>query len=138
MDKDEIHGEISNEYPCCNCGEKVELDYHPKMCCNGNDCGCLGLPIDPVLCKDCEIMNERVTNNKILKMFRALKGLSLVGLANLCGRSEKTIRTYELDEDLSRDKLFLCLGSMGVKVELKKDFTAVLSFQGVVHKMTGE
>jgi hypothetical protein len=38
---------------CFNCGEEYdgpELEY----CCNGSDCGCNGLPIDPILCEPCE------------------------------------------------------------------------------------
>ena len=38
-------------YNCMMCGK--EIDYEPKFCCNGSDCGCGGLPIDPPLCDDC-------------------------------------------------------------------------------------
>ncbi len=38
---------------CCNC-LKPTPDYEPKFCCNGFQCGCYGLPIDPPLCEECE------------------------------------------------------------------------------------
>ena len=25
-------------------------DYKPQMCCNGRECGCLGLPTNPQFC----------------------------------------------------------------------------------------
>lgn len=40
--------------PCVVCGAPV-YDYKPKMCCNGSECGCKGLPLEPCTCsKDCE------------------------------------------------------------------------------------
>ncbi|MFV1457762.1 hypothetical protein [Bacillus mycoides] len=41
---------------CDGCGfiTKVEKDYEPKMCCNGYECGCFGMPIEPVFCDSCE------------------------------------------------------------------------------------
>jgi hypothetical protein len=39
---------------CLVCDKVIE-DYEPKFCCNGQDCGCLGLPIEPPLCSnECE------------------------------------------------------------------------------------
>ena len=30
-------------------------DYSPQYCCNGQDCGCMGQPIDPCTCsKECD------------------------------------------------------------------------------------
>lgn len=34
---------------CQVCGEEW-MGEPPKMCCDGRDCGCMGLPIDPILC----------------------------------------------------------------------------------------
>lgn len=34
---------------CQVCGE-IFFDEEPKMCCSGRDCGCMGLPIDPIVC----------------------------------------------------------------------------------------
>ncbi len=34
---------------CIICGKEVP-DYEPEMCCSGNECGCLGVPIEPCLC----------------------------------------------------------------------------------------
>lgn len=40
-------------FQCIICG-KVVPDYKPEYCCNGNDCCCGGLPIEPPLCsKEC-------------------------------------------------------------------------------------
>lgn len=36
---------------CMVCGEQF-IGYEPKMCCSGDNCGCMGLPIDPVVCSD--------------------------------------------------------------------------------------
>lgn len=39
---------------CLICGKPVP-DYKPEMCCNGRDCTCRGLPINPPVCSDaCE------------------------------------------------------------------------------------
>ena len=38
---------------CIICKKPVE-DYKPQMCCNGTDCGCQGLPVEPCLCEKCE------------------------------------------------------------------------------------
>ena len=35
---------------CKVCGE--ETPYEPKMCCNGFECGCMGLPTEPPICSD--------------------------------------------------------------------------------------
>lgn len=38
---------------CIICGESFRGE-EPKMCCSGRECGCMGLPIDPVVCsKEC-------------------------------------------------------------------------------------
>ena len=39
-------------YMCIVCNHPVE-DYIPQMCCDGSDCGCQGLPIEPPLCNEC-------------------------------------------------------------------------------------
>lgn len=36
---------------CMACGEEFE-GVEPKMCCSGYMCGCLGLPVDPVVCSE--------------------------------------------------------------------------------------
>jgi hypothetical protein len=40
---------------CDGCGDfiKVTKDYEPSMCCSGFECGCYGMPIDPVFCYEC-------------------------------------------------------------------------------------
>lgn len=38
---------------CIGCGAEFEGES-PKMCCSGEQCGCMGMPIDPVICsKEC-------------------------------------------------------------------------------------
>ena len=34
---------------CMSCGDEY-LSEEPKYCCNGSDCGCMGMPIDPIIC----------------------------------------------------------------------------------------
>ncbi|MNW37050.1 hypothetical protein D3C74_140810 [compost metagenome] len=41
-----------NKEPCINCGTLT--DYEPEYCCEGRECGCMGLPIEPPICsKEC-------------------------------------------------------------------------------------
>lgn len=40
---------------CLICGKPV-IDYIPKYCCSGKDCGCQGQPIEPCVCsKECGV-----------------------------------------------------------------------------------
>jgi hypothetical protein len=35
-----------------------EIEYEgqePQTCCSGRDCGCMGQPIEPILCDDCYV-----------------------------------------------------------------------------------
>lgn len=36
------------EANCAICETEIEV----QMCCNGSDCGCQGLPVDPPVCSD--------------------------------------------------------------------------------------
>jgi hypothetical protein len=36
---------------CMVCGNEFQGE-EPTMCCSGRDCGCMGMPIDPVVCSD--------------------------------------------------------------------------------------
>ncbi len=36
---------------CMSCGEEF-YGEEPKMCCSGRECGCMGLPIEPVVCSN--------------------------------------------------------------------------------------
>ncbi len=36
---------------CMVCGEEFQGE-EPKMCCSGYMCGCMGLPVDPVVCSE--------------------------------------------------------------------------------------
>jgi hypothetical protein len=42
---------------CITCGKEIEVedDYEPQYCCSGRDCTCMGQPINPVFCDECEI-----------------------------------------------------------------------------------
>lgn len=41
------------ELTCMVCGSKF-MGPEPKMCCSGRDCGCMGLPTEPIVCsKEC-------------------------------------------------------------------------------------
>lgn len=51
----------------CEVCDKEFLDTPPVFCCSGRDCGCMGLPIDPVVCsKVCydKMINKYKTINK--------------------------------------------------------------------------
>jgi hypothetical protein len=39
------------ELSCMVCGTKF-MGPEPRMCCSGRDCGCMGLPIDPIICSE--------------------------------------------------------------------------------------
>jgi len=43
-------------FRCDKCGCDVEMpdDYERPMCCDGYMCGCMGEPIEPLLCGKCE------------------------------------------------------------------------------------
>lgn len=36
---------------CMVCGKDF-MGPEPQMCCNGRECGCMGLPIEPVVCSE--------------------------------------------------------------------------------------
>lgn len=42
-------------WQCDGCGKGVLVpdDYEEEYCCSGYMCGCMGLPIDPILCEEC-------------------------------------------------------------------------------------
>jgi hypothetical protein len=44
------------KWKCDSCWRetKVVKDYKPWVCCDGRECGCYGLPINPVFCEKCE------------------------------------------------------------------------------------
>ena len=42
-------------YVCIICNKPMPGDYEPDYCCNGDGCGCMGLPPHPVCCSiECE------------------------------------------------------------------------------------
>ena len=66
MDGDQIakiNKEEGIKYYCLGCDTELK-DFEPKFCCSGlqEQCGCMGLPIDPPICdKECW---ERYMNKK--------------------------------------------------------------------------
>jgi hypothetical protein len=46
---------VSIEFNKCLICRKVVPDYVPDFCCSGQECGCMGGPINPCVCsKECE------------------------------------------------------------------------------------
>jgi hypothetical protein len=43
---------VSEIVPCIKCGKTINADV--TMCCDGYMCGCMGLPVHPPLCEECE------------------------------------------------------------------------------------
>lgn len=41
-----------NSDPCERCGAPV-YGYSPRYCCDGQECGCMGRPIEPCWCEAC-------------------------------------------------------------------------------------
>lgn len=58
---------------CMSCGVQWEGE-EPKMCCSGRDCGCMGLPIDPVLC------GEKECNDKFFKKKQPIAIIKIDGI----------------------------------------------------------
>lgn len=42
---------IDTKYYCQTEGCNNEIP-EPRMCCNGRECGCMGMPIDPPICSE--------------------------------------------------------------------------------------
>jgi len=44
-------------YECDGCHKEIEVydEYEPEFCCKGEQCGCRGMPINPVFCDECEV-----------------------------------------------------------------------------------
>ena len=55
---------------CMGCDEQFEGE-EPKMCCSGRDCGCMGLPIEPIICsKECydKVLNRyKINHTEVVK-----------------------------------------------------------------------
>lgn len=58
----------------------------------------------------------QLTNNEILRIFRAVLNLTIQEAAEKVACSEKTIRNYEHDRDLPKHKLDYCMSQLGVQV----------------------
>jgi hypothetical protein len=46
------------KWSCDGCREKMKVyaEYKPEYCCNGIECGCFGLPVNPIFCDPCADM----------------------------------------------------------------------------------
>lgn len=67
---------ITPNYTCIICGKPLPDDYEPAKCCDGRDCGCMGLPPHPVCCSDvCEDAVYRYVG-KAWEERRILAGIS--------------------------------------------------------------
>ncbi len=42
------------------CGTEF-LGEEPQVCCSGRECGCMGMPIDPIICSE-KCYNELIDN----------------------------------------------------------------------------
>ena len=58
------------QWKCDACYKEIEVyvEYEPKICCSGlkEHCACMGLPINPIFCDECEekiFGNTREENN---------------------------------------------------------------------------
>lgn len=52
---------------CATCGG---LGLMPIMCCNGHECGCMGMPVDYAECDDFTCACEVVSEEEIVKASR--------------------------------------------------------------------
>ncbi len=48
------------KWNCDACGIEIKIDddYEPQFCCAGrmeDACGCMGRPINPIFCDECEV-----------------------------------------------------------------------------------
>lgn len=56
------HYEIFTEVNCMTCGN-LFLGPEPQTCCSGRDCGCMGQPIEPIVCSE-ECYNNLLNKHK--------------------------------------------------------------------------
>jgi hypothetical protein len=53
------------ELECYVC-KNIYKGEEPRRCCNGQDCGCMGMPIDPPTCSK-ECWDKLMSQNKLNK-----------------------------------------------------------------------
>lgn len=54
---------------CQICGNPY-LGEEPEICCSGKECGCMGLPVEPLVCSD-------ACNNILTKTYPKMPGLEV-------------------------------------------------------------
>ena len=72
-----------DKYYCLECSVELHEDYEPEMCCNGRDCGCMGMPTSPPFCHDkscCKRYNQR--NKLKYELTRAKATLGKISKSN--------------------------------------------------------
>ena len=87
--------EIEYKYLCLLCKKPVP-DYRPLFCCDGRECACLGLPINPAVCST-ECFNAVM--NGIGKSFEQRRIDAGIGLFKKPDHDKKPAPTvtYELE-----------------------------------------
>ena len=55
---------------CMICGKDIP-DYKPQFCCDGFECGCMSMPIEPPICYEC--YNKLPNKQKIKETIRVGK-----------------------------------------------------------------
>lgn len=72
MSKAKLKASIAlRENRCMVCGDAL-IDYDPRWCCGGEDCGCCGFPIDPPVCSYwCESVVFKATDESTWRNLEA-------------------------------------------------------------------
>jgi hypothetical protein len=50
--------------PCIICNERVS-DFIPKVCCDGRECGCMGLPVNYCICDKSQCLDKMRQENQL-------------------------------------------------------------------------
>lgn len=73
------------------CGHEFEWP-EPQMCCDGRECGCRGLPVDPIVC------SEECYNNLPFKKLEQRKDDNLEDIKNHI-QSGESIKHFQHNTD---------------------------------------
>lgn len=67
MSNDKAKQQAEVDLTCMVCGKEF-MGLEPQICCSGRDCGCMGKPIDPVVCsQECY---EKIVDKSHLKQMQ--------------------------------------------------------------------
>lgn len=83
---------------CMVCGKEF-LGLKPQICCYAFDCGCRGLPIDPIICSsECWDKGMKITSynqlRELLKAEKERRGISYSEIADALGYSQSTVEKW--------------------------------------------